>query len=417
MVSSDVVPVAAVDGIRLSVSAVGLKKAKPGSDGTTLRPPSDVALIEARAGSSAAATFTQNRFEAAPVTLAREHLAKRDANKATYLLINAGNANAGTGRPGMTAAQHCCALVSGQAAVEPTNVMPFSTGVIGELLPTEGIEAAIPSLLAELSSENWAAAAEAIMTTDTVAKHGAVSCEVFGQTYTLSGISKGAGMIMPNMATMLCYMATDLSVDEALLQSLLNEAVDGSFNRITVDGDTSTNDACVLLATGLETQARLVDREQPETLVFLTALKRLSLSLATQIIEDAEGASKLVTVQVNGGRSPQDCLTVAYTIAHSPLVKTALYASDPNWGRILAAVGRAPIDQLDVEAVSIYFDSVLIAERGAVSPDYVEQEATAVMEKGAYTLRVDLGAGTASESIWTCDLSHDYVSINADYRS
>jgi len=417
MASFDVLPAVAVDGIRLSVSAVGLKKAKQGANGTTLNPPSDVALIEARPGSSAAATFTLNRFEAAPVTVARSHLAKRNPDHATYLLINAGNANAGTGRPGMDAALHCCTIVSGQASVAPANVMPFSTGVIGELLPTEGIEAAIPSLLAELSAESWVAASEAIMTTDTVAKHGSVSFEVFGKVYALSGISKGAGMIMPNMATMLCYMATDLSVDEALLQSLLSEAVDGSFNRITVDGDTSTNDACVLLATGQQKQARLVDREQPETQVFLAALKSLSVNLATQIIEDAEGASKLVTVKVSGGRSTEDCLAVAYTIAHSPLVKTALYASDPNWGRILAAVGRAPIETLDVDAVSIYFDSVLIAERGAVSPDYVEQEATTVMEKDAYTLRVDLGAGTASDSIWTCDLSHDYVSINADYRS
>lgn len=413
MASSDRQPPNAVAGVRLSTAAAGIKAAAGSS--TDLR--TDLVLIEAQAGSSVAAVFTRNRFEAAPVTLARRHLAARSDGQATYLLINSGNANAGTGEQGMQAALASCAEVAAQAAVEQANVLPFSTGVIGEQLPAARITAAVPELLANLDGDCWSDAARAIMTTDTVPKQDSVSFEVFGRQYLLTGISKGAGMIMPNMATMLCYMATDLTVDEPVLQSLLDDAANASFNRITVDGDTSTNDACVLIAAGTDQSHRLTIEHVAEIDVLRRALNTLSLSLAQQIIEDAEGATKLVTVKVSGGHSNHDCLAVAYTIAHSPLVKTALYACDPNWGRVLAAVGRAPIDSLDVDSVSIYLDAVLIAENGAVSPNYNEADASAVMVQPAYTLQVDLGAGEYTQTIWTCDLSHDYVSINADYRS
>ncbi len=411
MESSDK-PIAAVEGCRLAATAAGIKK--PAVDGSSQ---ADLVLIEARAGSSIAATFTQNRFAAAPVLLARQHLQSPSSEQSRYLLINSGNANAGTGAPGLATAQLCCEMVAESAGVDVSNVLPFSTGVIGEPLDASLIAASIPDLCAQLDESSWPAAAHGIMTTDTVPKLYFAEFELFGQCHRLAGISKGAGMICPNMATMLCFIATDVSIDQTLLATVLGESVEQSFNRITVDGDTSTNDACVVLATGAEHAPRIESESQAQYREFAEQLNLACIDLAQQIIADAEGASKLVTIQVEQGATEEDCLTVAYTIAHSPLVKTALFAADPNWGRLLAAIGRAPVEQLNVDRVSLYIGDVLVAERGAVADGYSEASAAAIMQKAEYCIRVLLDSGDCSAHVWTCDLSHEYVSINADYRS
>lgn len=404
-------PAESIEGVRLASTACGLKRQ------TTDTLPLDLLLIEARQGSHVAATFTNNRFAAAPVELARRHLQQHATERPVFLLINSGNANAGTGAAGMAAAERCCSALAAQLAVQAEDVLPFSTGVIGEQLAVEKIEAALPVLQEQLVDAGWKDAGQAIMTTDTVAKTYSQRFELFGREYSLTGIAKGAGMIKPNMATMLAFLATDAPIEQAMLQQLLSQAVERSFNRITVDGDTSTNDACVLLATG-DTEKRAINRAaQIEFSQFSDQLDKACLDLAQQIIRDAEGATKLVSISVEQGESESDCLEVAYTVAHSPLVKTALFASDPNWGRILAAVGRAPIASLDVDAVSIYLDDVLIASSGCVAETYREADAQQVMNKPEYTVRILLGAGQAVATVWTCDLSHDYVSINADYRS
>lgn len=399
MASSDV-----ITGVRLAAGSAGIKKGDK----------VDLVLIEASAGSTAAACFTSNRFAAAPVKVALEHLARIDHSAPIFLLINSGNANAGTGAPGESASRRSCRHVAEQMSVPASNVLPFSTGVIGELLDDQKIQRALPALSGSLSNDAWSGAAEGIMTTDTRPKSASRVFQFQGQSYFMRGISKGAGMIMPNMATMLCFMATDLPLSTEQMQPLLSKAVSRSFNRITIDGDTSTNDACVLLSTGGSQAPSLTDAESAEV---YTELEALCQELALLIVKDAEGGTKTVRIVVSGGASEEDCLEVAYTIAHSPLVKTALYAEDPNWGRILAAIGRARIDFLDVEQVRIALDDVLIAEQGAVAKAYVEADAAAVMAKPEYELKVDLNNGAFSESIWTCDLSHDYVSINADYRS
>ncbi len=407
MARSDSASPSSVNGIRLAAMAAGIRY-----EGRT-----DLVLIEACPGSELAATFTRNRFAAAPVKLALDHLPQRDPSRPTFLLINSGNANAGTGQAGLEAAQQCCEAVANTAAVPQANVLPFSTGVIGEALNVDAIRQAVPTLLKKLDSGHWPAAAQGILTTDTVSKQVATEFQLAGKTHRLLGIAKGAGMIKPNMATMLAYLATDANVDAGLLQSILTRAVEQSFNRITVDGDTSTNDACVLLATGQADGLRVSPDNESLTAELQAVVTNACQDLSRQIIRDAEGASKCVTIQVEQGRCEADCLAVAYTVAESPLVKTALFAADPNWGRILAAVGRAPLEQLAIERVTIRVGDELVSENGGLAVGYSEAKAAATMQKDEYIITIALGQGQAHAAVLTSDLSHDYVSINADYRS
>jgi len=395
-----------VPGVRLGTVSAGIKK--------TGRP--DLVLIECAPGSHCAAVFTRNTFCAAPVSVAKAHLAACDGQP-RYLLVNTGNANAGTGGPGLDAARACCKAVSDAFACPQETVLPFSTGVIGEDLPVETICDAIPTVVEALSSEGWAAAATGILTTDTRPKGLSVRFGVDGHDYVLTGIAKGAGMIHPNMATMLAYLATDMAVAPTLLQSLLSDVVQTTFNRITVDGDTSTNDACVLIATGAAKNSPLTDRGAPECEALRDALERVCLSLAQGLIRDGEGATKFVELRVTGGWDEQECLDVAFTIAHSPLVKTALFASDPNWGRLLAAIGRAGLDELDVEQVAVYLNEVLIAEQGCRAASYTEERGAAAMLAQDIVIRVDLHRGESEAAVWTTDFSYDYVRINAEYRT
>lgn len=390
-----------VAGIRLGTAQAGIRKAGR----------SDLLVIEAVPGSQAAAVFTRNRFCAAPVTVARRHLTQ---SAPRYCVVNAGNANAGTGEPGMRAALQTCQALADLADTRVEAVLPFSTGVIGELLPVDRLTAALPAALAALDEDGWTQAARTIMTTDTVPKGLSVEFALGGQPATLTGIVKGAGMIRPDMATMLAYMATDAAVDAATLQACLTEAVDRSLNRISIDGDTSTNDACVLLATGAGS-ARVTDADSRHE--FQTALDRVCTFLAQAVVRDGEGATKFVTVQVAEGANSNECLHIAYAIAESPLVKTALFAADPNWGRILAAVGRAGPEDLDIDRVSIYIDDCCIVRHGGRAADYEESVAQAIMDGSEYTLTVKLGRGEVAETVWTCDLSHDYIRINAEYRT
>lgn len=399
-------PLAPVAGIALATVAAGIKT--PGRK--------DVVLLEICEDSNCAAVFTQNAFCAAPVTVARDHLRASGAQP-RYLLINTGNANAGTGKSGISDARACCEAVARAAGVSASQVLPFSTGVIGEPLPVAAIEAAIPAAIAALDDTGWADAASGILTTDTRPKGCSVTFECEGRSFVVTGIAKGAGMIRPNMATMLGYVATDAAVGADVLQQILAAAVERSFNRITVDGDTSTNDACVLLATGRAGNELLV---QPEGALFAAlsqAVEAVCVQLATGLVRDGEGASKFVTVEVGGGLSEAECLEVAYTIAHSPLVKTALFASDPNWGRLLAAIGRAGIADLDVERVAVYLNDVLIAENGCRAASYTEEQGVAAMAPEDITVRVELHRGAASATVWTTDFSYDYVRINAEYRT
>ena len=372
----------------------------------------DLVVMELAPGSTVAAAFTRNAFCAAPVTVAREHLAKAAPR---YLLINTGNANAGTGAPGLAAARECCAGLAGLTGIGPEQILPFSTGVIGEPLPVERIVAGLPAALAALDAGGWAEAAHGIMTTDTVAKGLSKQVEIAGKTITVTGIAKGSGMIRPDMATMLSYIATDAAVSRELLQELLDHALNHSFNRVTVDGDTSTNDACVLVATG----AAGVNIDVPGAALEAlgAAITDICRFLAQLLIRDGEGATKFVSVRVGGGRDTDECLRVAYTVAHSPLVKTALSASDPNWGRILAAVGRAGVEDLVLEDVEIYLDEVCIVRQGARAVDYTEEQGKRVMSQEEFLIDIRLGRGSVSETVWTCDFSAEYVRINADYRS
>ncbi|WP_462321123.1 bifunctional glutamate N-acetyltransferase/amino-acid acetyltransferase ArgJ [Halochromatium sp.] len=374
----------------------------------------DLVLIELPQGTQCAATFTRNAFCAAPVTLAREHLATA---KPRWLLINAGNANAGTGARGLTDAQACCTALAELTQVDPAEVLPFSTGVIGEYLPVDRLTAALPQALSALDEEGWEAAARAIMTTDTRPKRATRQFQLNGRQATLTGIAKGAGMIRPDMATMLAFIATDVAIEPACLQHCLAQAVEGTFNAISIDGDTSTNDACVLAAAGSLGNQPLSALTSPEVGAFQQALSSLCEELARAIVKDGEGATKLVSIEVGEARSVSEARQVADTIAHSPLVKTALFASDPNWGRILAAVGRAGLDDLDIEKVRIRLDEVLIVSAGGRDPEYQEQAGKAVMAKDAFSIGVDLGRGDASARVLTCDLSYDYVRINAEYRT
>jgi len=393
-----------VPGIRLGTTAAGIRK----------KDRRDLVVIECAGGTHTAAAFTRNRFCAAPVTVAREHLA-RSAPHA--LLINTGFANAGTGLPGIEDARACCDALARQLGCQADEILPFSTGVIGERFPLERIIAGLPACLDNLDENGWAEAAQGIMTTDTVPKGSSRKTRIGTQTVTVTGIAKGAGMIKPDMATMLAFVATDAAVAPAALQACVSTAVSRSFNRITVDGDTSTNDACVLLATGAAGNPEIERPEGEAYAEFLRVVAEVFTELAQAIVRDAEGATKFITIEVRGGRSESDCLEVAYTVAHSPLVKTAFFASDPNWGRILAAIGRAPIAQLDVERVSIYLNDVCVVRNGAPDAGYSEARGLAVMRLPEIQVGIELGAGSASARVWTSDLSHDYVRINAEYRS
>jgi glutamate N-acetyltransferase/amino-acid N-acetyltransferase len=333
------------------------------------------------------------------------------------LLINTGFANAGTGEPGMEDARACCAALAHQLNCRAEEILPFSTGVIGERLPRERIVAGLPSCLANLNANGWAEAAHGIMTTDTLPKGSSRQVKIGAHTVTVTGIAKGAGMIRPDMATMLAFVATDAAVTPTTLAACLSAAVNQTFNRITVDGDTSTNDACVLLATGAAGNPVMERTEGEDYAAFLGTVIEVFRELAQAIVRDAEGATKFITIEVSGGRSESDCLAVAYTIAHSPLVKTAFFASDPNWGRILAAIGRAPIEHLDVARVAIYLNELCVVRHGAPDAGYSEAQGLAVMRLPEIRIGVDLGAGATSARVWTSDLSHDYVRINAEYRS
>ena len=391
-----------VPGVRLGTAQAGVR----------YKGRNDVVLMEFCPGSSCAGVFTRNAFCAAPVVIAKRHMHSMAPH---MFLINSGNANAGTGRQGEADALACCASLAEVAACSPEEVLPFSTGVIGEPLPVERISAVLPALFDGLSATSWAQAARAIMTTDTLAKGVSRQVGIEGTTVTITGIAKGSGMIRPDMATMLAYIATDAGMGQEELQQCLQAAMNESFNRITVDGDTSTNDACMLVATG-KSGLRIKPGSRGYT-EFYTALREVCVYLAQAVVRDGEGATKFITIDVEEGMEEQECLDVAYTIAHSPLVKTAFYASDPNWGRILAAIGRAGLSDLDLDKVRVYLNDVCIVEQGARAVSYTEQAGQAVMHEAEITIRVLLGRGTARSRVWTTDLSHEYVRINAEYRS
>ncbi len=390
-----------IEGIRLAAGAAGIRSG--GGD--------DLVLMELAEGSTTAAVFTRNAFCAAPVILAREHLGRE---RPRWLLVNAGNANAGMGEQGLRDARACCEAVARLSGVPAEAVLPFSTGVIGERLPAERIEAALPGLVEGLAADRWPAAARAIMTTDTRPKLASRRFRIGESECRLTGIAKGAGMICPDMATMLAFIATDAPIPQDRLQRLLEQAVAGSFNRITVDGDTSTNDACVLVATG---RGATAIGEEPALAAFAEALDSLCRELAQAIVRDGEGATKFIELKITGGASEAECLAVGRTVANSPLVKTAFFASDPNWGRILAAVGRAGLPALEVGRVDIHLGGVRIVHRGGRDPDYREEQGAAAMAGEEITVTIDLGRGEATAVVWTCDLSYDYVRINAEYRT
>lgn len=391
-----------VKGIKLGTCNAGIKQTQR----------DDILVIEMAASGSCAAVFTQNAFCAAPVLIARDHL----IHEPRWLLVNSGNANAGTGKQGLQDAYASCAALAGEVEGTAQQVLPFSTGVIGEPLPVAKLTAALPKAVANLQEEHWDKAARAIMTTDTFAKGASMIIEIAGKPVTLTGISKGAGMIQPNMATMLGYVATDAKISQALLQECLAHAAELSFNRITVDGDTSTNDACVLLASGCS-DAPEIFANSPEYAVFSQAIINICKRLAELIIRDGEGATKLMRIVVEQAQTRQEAVQVAKTIAHSPLVKTAFFASDPNWGRILAAVGRAGVENMQLDKIEIYLGTVCIVENGGRSPGYTEQDGQRVMDQAEITITVRLGRGDSCEEVLTCDFSYDYVRINAEYRS
>lgn len=375
----------------------------------------DLVVFEFASGTHVAGIFTQNAFCAAPVLLSKKHL--KQTTGIRYLVINTGNANAGTGQTGLHNALKISQAVADATGVSVDQVLPFSTGVIGEQLPVERICHAIPSAINTLDENSWLDAASGIMTTDTIPKGASEQFDLDGITYTLTGISKGAGMIRPNMATMLGFVVTDLPIHPDLVQSLLKTAADQSFNRITIDGDTSTNDSCIFAATGQAGGVQIETADDPRYAMIEEKLNTVMKRLAQLIVRDGEGATKFIAVHVKGGKTTDECCNVAYSIAHSPLVKTALFASDPNWGRILCAIGYADIQNLDVERVQVWLDEVQICEDGGASVHYTEAAGKAVMSKPEINIYVDLGRGDARDTVYTCDLSYDYVKINADYRS
>ncbi len=401
-VAAQLLPVA---GVSLGVAEANIKRANR----------KDLLIIQLCAGARVAGVFTRNRFCAAPVLVAREHLAQSQDIRA--LVINTGNANAGTGAQGLQDARTTCAALGGLLGCKDTQILPFSTGVIMEPLPVARIAAGLPGAVTNLSADNWANAAEAIMTTDIVAKAVSRQVVIEGQAITITGIAKGSGMIHPNMATMLGYIATDAAVAQSLLQSMVAEAANRSFNCITVDGDTSTNDALMLIATGKSAFGEIRDADSPGGKALQSAVNEVAIFLAQAIVRDGEGATKFITVRVESGNDEAECRQIGYAIARSPLVKTAFFASDPNLGRILAAIGYAGIADLNVESLQLYLDDVLVAEHGGRAASYREEDGQRVMQQSDITVRVVLNRGQATATLWTCDFSYDYVKINASYRS
>jgi glutamate N-acetyltransferase/amino-acid N-acetyltransferase len=396
--AADLLPVA---GVSLGIAEAGIKRANR----------KDLLVMQLDEGATVAGVFTTNRFCAAPVTVAREHLAQGEGIRA--LVVNTGNANAGTGEQGMRDARATCAALAGLLGCKASQILPFSTGVIMEPLPVEKIAAGLPAAVANMKADNWFDAAHAIMTTDIVAKAVSRQVQIGGRTVTITGISKGSGMIHPNMATMLGYIATDAAIEQPLLQQMVREAAARSFNCITVDGDTSTNDALMLIATG-KSGAQVGEAERA---AMQAAVTEVATVLAQAIVRDGEGATKFITIQVEGGKDEAECRKIGYAIAHSPLVKTAFFASDPNLGRILAAIGYAGVADLDVEKLKLYLDDVLVAEQGGRAASYREEDGQRVMKQSDITVRVALNRGAAAVTLWTCDFSYDYVKINASYRS
>ena len=393
-----------IKGVRLGITEASVRKANR----------KDLLLIALAAGTRVAGVFTRNRFCAAPVTVARANL---QAGGIRALVVNTGCANAGTGDDGIARARQTCAEVARLLGCEPEQVLPFSTGVIMEPLPVERIAAGLPRCVAALREKNWADAATAIMTTDTVAKAFSTRVDIGGHPISVTGIAKGSGMIRPNMATMLGFIATDALVDQKLLQQATTYAAERTFNCVTVDGDTSTNDALIVVATGQGGAPEITKSDSAEFKLFLDAVTEVAAALAQALVRDGEGATKFITIQIGGGINETECRKVGYAIAHSPLVKTAFFASDPNLGRILAAIGYAGIDDLDVATVDLYLDEVMVAKSGGRAQSYREEDGQRVMKRAEITVRVELNRGASSATVWTCDLSHDYVSINADYRS
>ncbi len=395
----------AVAGVRWGIAEVGVRKAHR----------KDLSVMLLDAGASVAGVFTSNRYCAAPVQVCRDHLAQGSDVRA--LVINTGNANAGTGAPGLAHARQTCEALASLLQCAPAQILPFSTGVIMEPLPVDRIVAGLPAALADAQADHWLKAAEGIMTTDTVPKAASRQVQLGSQTVTITGISKGAGMIRPNMATMLGFLATDAAVEAALLPKLAKRLADASFNRVTVDGDTSTNDSFVVIATGKAGNLPVTELDSPEGEALLAAMSDVARTRARAIVRDGEGATKFIAVRVEGGKNADECLKVAYAIAHSPLVKTAFFASDPNLGRILAAVGYAGICDLDQGLIELHLDDVHVVSQGGRRAEYREEDGARVMAQSEITIRVGLGRGDAAETVWTCDFSHDYVTINADYRS
>jgi glutamate N-acetyltransferase/amino-acid N-acetyltransferase len=395
----------AVAGLQIGVTEAGVRKANR----------KDLTVITLDEGASVSAVFTQNRFCAAPVQLCKQHLAAGAGIRA--LVINTGVANAGTGQEGLNHAFAVCSALANQLGVKPQHILPFSTGVIMEPLPVQRIVEGLPKALSARAENHWSLASQAIMTTDTLPKATSRQIQIEGRTVTITGMSKGAGMIRPNMATMLGFLATDAAIDSTLMHSLAHELAEASFNRITIDGDTSTNDSFVVIATGKAGNSVVTDWQNPAAAVLKQALIDVAKWLAQAIVRDGEGATKFITVRVEGGRDSAECRQVAYAIAHSPLVKTAFFASDPNLGRILAAVGYAGIADLDQACIDLFLDDVHVATRGGRHPDYREEDGQRTMKQDEIMVRVLLGRGQAHDQVWTCDLSHEYVTINADYRS
>ncbi len=399
-----------IAGLRIGVAEAGIRKANR----------KDLTVVLLDEGASVGGVFTQNRFCAAPVQICREHLsaaAHPPGRGIRALLINTGNANAGTGEEGLARARSTCASLAKHLGISAQQILPFSTGVIMEPLPVERIEAGLPAAIADAQPGHWLRAAEGIMTTDTVAKAFSAQAVLGGVTVSVTGISKGAGMIRPNMATMLGFMATDAKVSQAVMHDLSTRLAEASFNRVTVDGDTSTNDSFVVIATNKAGNTPVDSLASPDGQALFAAMLQVARQLAQAIVRDGEGATKFITVQIDGGKTAAECRQVAYAIAHSPLVKTAFFASDPNLGRILAAVGYAGITDLDQTGIELFLDDVHVATKGGRNPSYREADGQRVMKQSEITVRVGLGRGDASDTVWTCDFSHDYVTINADYRS
>ncbi|KQX86457.1 bifunctional glutamate N-acetyltransferase/amino-acid acetyltransferase ArgJ [Variovorax sp. Root473] len=395
----------AVPGVRIGVAEAGVRKANR----------KDLTVVLIDEGSAVGGVFTQNRFCAAPVQVCRDHLAVNYGIRA--MVINTGNANAGTGEDGLMRTRSTCIALARHLELAPEQILPFSTGVIMEPLPVDRIEAGLPAALADASESNWGRAAEGIMTTDTIPKAFSRQVKIGGATVTITGISKGAGMIRPNMATMLGFMATDAKIDPSLIQPLAKQLADASFNRVTIDGDTSTNDSFVVIATQKAAHATITSLDSADGQALVAAMRDVARLLAQAIVRDGEGATKFITIQVDGGKDTAECRQVAYAVAHSPLVKTAFFASDPNLGRILAAVGYAGIADLDQTGIDLFLDDVHVAVKGGRNPSYREVDGQRVMKQSEITVRIGLGRGTATETVWTCDFSHEYVTINADYRS